>query len=63
MDSIVKNPGPEDQALDYPWKGIVLNSALRSVGVMEWRSDAEKRTRIKPPEAGKPELWDWELMD
>jgi len=44
--------------LGYPWKGIVLNIAIRSVGVMEWRSDAEKLTRIDPPEAGKPELWD-----
>jgi len=25
---------------------------------MEWRSDGEKLTRINPPEAGKPELWD-----
>jgi len=49
--------------LGYPWNGIVLNSALRSVGVMEWRSDAEKLTPINQPEAGKPELWDGELRD
>jgi len=30
-----KDPGPEDPALGYPWKGIILNSAIGRVGVME----------------------------
>ena len=37
--TIVKNPGPEGPALDYPWKGVVYNAiSLReywSVGVVE----------------------------
>jgi len=37
-----KDPGPGDPALVYPWKGIVLDSAKRSVGVTEWWSDAGK---------------------